>query len=153
MYNWIGQYCSSLHVHECTHTFIVVIDYSQMTLDDARFVWLPSWPTCPDTSLSINLELPLINHMHPVREFLIRADGEMADNFGALLLAVLGLGSVLLLTRYTDTLEELGHVNIPLMCGPPMAGKTLAATCISFLMDRERSQLTSRLLTSHFQYM
>ena len=77
----------------------------------------------------------------PLREFLTSAHHLMEDNFGALMLS---LGAMTSLLNYQEVKEKVGHFNTPLCYGPPMAGKTLAATCVALILGMSKSQISSR---------
>ena len=65
----------------------------------------------------------------------------MTENYGAMLLT---LGSMVALADYKGVMEKVTHFNMPMLYGPPMTGKTLAATCAAFIMGCTKQQIYSR---------
>ena len=106
---------------------------------DHRYVWVPDWPgtpgplfyRCPATPYSIQ----------PLTVFLEAAEATLEDNFPAL---VLGLGAMISMWNYKGIHEEIGHFNLPVMYGPPMSGKTLAASCVGLITGMSKNQISSR---------
>ena len=77
----------------------------------------------------------------PLSEFIASSHLVMEDNFGALMLC---LGAMVSMLNYQGVKETVGHFNTPLCYGPPMAGKTLAATCVALVLGMNKNQISSR---------
>ena len=57
---------------------------------------------------------------------------------------VLAMGAMVAMSNYAGILQAVGSVSIPILFGEPMSGKTLAATCASFILGSNRTQIYSR---------
>lgn len=82
----------------------------------------------------------------PLIEFIMLAEDIMQANFAPTLL---GLASMMLMTRYQHFLDILGHFNTPWLYGECMTGKTLAATCIAYITGCPRDQIVCRFVQMH----
>lgn len=56
---------------------------------------------------------------------------------------VLTLAAMIGCSSFRAIIETTAHFNPPMLTGPAMSGKTLAATCSAFEMDCNRNQILS----------
>ncbi|WAR28449.1 hypothetical protein MAR_014153 [Mya arenaria] len=108
-------------------------------------MWLPEWPGThvPRADLFHHISLPI--SIKPLRKFLRKAVVVLGDNFGA---AAMAWGYMFILHRYRWILESLRHFNLPVLYGPPTAGKTLVANCGAWLNGCTELQIASRCTLS-----
>ena len=62
-------------------------------------------------------------------------------NFAPMMLA---LGAMVSMTNYAGLLEAVRMISLPILSGDPESCKTLAATCASFVLGGNRTQIYSR---------
>ena len=74
-------------------------------------------------------------------EFVSSASEVMDVNFGALMMS---FGAMTSMMNYKGIHEQIGHFNLPVCYGPPMSGKTLAATCVGLALGMRKNQISSR---------
>ena len=102
-------------------------------------MWIPEWKGAPGPLLFRHVPLPV--GVENLTEFVSSASEVMDVNFGALMMS---FGAMTSMMNYKGIHEQIGHFNLPVCYGPPMSGKTLAATCVGLALGMRKNQISSR---------
>ncbi|XP_061190558.1 uncharacterized protein LOC133198484 [Saccostrea echinata] len=109
---------------------------------DCSLIWLRG-DLCqlkgPKLDLAHLIQVP--TGLEALHEFLGRAEDILHENIGP---AILSWASMYGLNLYTKWMEELRHFNLPVLYGPPTAGKTLIAQCAAWLNGCSELHIASR---------
>lgn len=110
---------------------------------DCPLIWLRG-DLCqlrgPKLDLARHIQIP--TGSLALQHFIEKAEGILNDNIGP---AILAWSAMYGLNLYTKWIEELRHFNLPLLFGPPTAGKTLIAQCAAWLTGCSELHIASNL--------
>ena len=118
------------------NTFLI---FFQITQDESGYIWVPRWPSTPPAWQARKINLPVC--MNGLKDFLQLVIEKYVNNAPQV---VLTLASMVACGNYQHILETTEHFNIPLLTGPCMSGKTLAAICCAYIFGNSRQQIASR---------
>nr|XP_022325826.1 uncharacterized protein LOC111125894 [Crassostrea virginica] len=109
---------------------------------DCPLIWLRG-DLCqlkgPKLDLVHNISMP--TGTSALRLLLDKAEGILHENIGP---AILAWSSMYGLNLYSKWMDELRHFNLPVLYGPPTAGKTLIAQCAAWMNGCSELQIASR---------